>query len=184
MEDTRPTRTIPKLQSVIRNPNFVEPPRASAMSASRTAASSSTPRTRRRRGTTPRVKAKGGERKSTRPRKGEGTPSPVKELDLAPKGKTSLNDFVAEKQPKTQQDLNAVSVYYLTEILGLHPVTLNHVYTCYKVMGWREPRNFRNSLAVTAHRKLFFDTADMEDIKITPAGRNHVRLDLPPKKKD
>ena len=50
-------------------------------------------------------------------------------------------------------------------------------------MRWREPGNLANSLALTANRKRFLDTASLDDIKLTPAGRNHVDHDLPPKRK-
>ncbi|HUA44565.1 MAG TPA: hypothetical protein VMA77_05015 [Solirubrobacteraceae bacterium] len=111
------------------------------------------------------------------------SPTAVRDLDLAPNGQTSLRDFVAGKQPKTNHDKNAVSVYYLSEVVGLTDVTVDHVFTCYKDMRWREPGNLANSLALTANRKRFLDTASLDQIKLTPAGRNHVEHDLPPKKK-
>lgn len=67
--------------------------------------------------------------------------------DLAPKGKTSLKEFIEEKQPKTHQDYNVLSVYYVSQKLGIGPVALNHVFTCCKDMRWREPANLANSSA-------------------------------------
>jgi hypothetical protein len=128
-----------------------------------------------------RPKAQREDGKRTRRR--ATSPSAVRDLDLAPKGETSLKDFVAEKQPKTNHDKNVVSVYYLAEVLGLNGVTVDHVFTCYKDMRWREPGNLANSLALTANRKRYLDTASLDDIKLTPAGRNHVDHDLPPKGK-
>lgn len=136
--------------------------------------------TRRRAGRS-RPKAPGEDGKSMRRR--ATSPSAVRDLDLAPKGEASLKDFVAEKQPKTNHDKNVVSVYYLAEVLRLNGVTVDHVFTCYKDMRWREPGNLANSLALTANRKRFLDTASLDDIKLTPAGRNHVDHDLPPKGK-
>jgi hypothetical protein len=118
-----------------------------------------------------------------RTRRRATSPSAVRDLDLAPRGETSLKDFVAEKHPKTNHDKNVVSVYYLAEVLRLSGVTVDHVFTCYKDMRWREPGNLANSLALTANRKRFLDTASLDDIKLTPAGRNHVDHDLPPKAK-
>jgi len=135
----------------------------------------------KRRASKSRAKASGGEGKNTWRR--TGGPSAVRDLDLAPKGKTSFKDFVAEKRPKTNHDQNVLSVYYLAEVLGLGSVTLDYVFTCYKDMRWREPANLANSLSLTANRKRFIDTASLDDIKLTPAGRNHVEHDLPPKKK-
>ena len=137
-------------------------------------------KTTRRRAGRPRAKAPSVDEKKTRRR--TGGPSAVRDLDLAPKGQTSLKDLVTEKQPKTNHDRNVVSVYYLAEVLGLNGVTLDQVFTCYKDMRWREPGNLANSLALTANRKRFLDTASLDEIKLTPAGRNHVEHDLPPKK--
>lgn len=136
---------------------------------------------RKRQTRKPKAGEDGDGKKQRRP---SGSPTALRDLDLAPKGKTSLKDFVAEKQPKTNHDQNVLSVYYISEILGIAAVTLNHVFTCYKDMRWREPSNLANSLALTTHRKRFLDTANLDDIKLTPAGRNHVRHDLPPKKGD
>ena len=107
-------------------------------------------------------------------------PTTIKDLDLQPEGKETLSDFVGKKKPRTNYDRNVVSVYYLTEVLGITAVSINHVFTCYKDMGWREPNDLANSLAQTASHKRHLDTADRDDIKLTPAGRNHVQHDLPP----
>lgn len=112
-----------------------------------------------------------------------GGPTALRDLDLAPTGKKSLKAFVQDKQPKTQHDKNATAVYYLRETLGITKVTVDHVFTAYKDMGWREPGNLANSLALTASRKRFLDTASLDDIKLTPPGRNHVSQDLPAPKK-
>jgi hypothetical protein len=138
-------------------------------------------KSKQRRAGRSRPKAPGEDGKRMRRR--AASPSAVRDLDLAPKGETSLKDFVAEKQPKTNHDKNVVSVYYLAEVLRLNGVTVDHVFTCYKDMRWREPGNLANSLALTANRKRFLDTAGLDDIKLTPAGRNHVDHDLPPKRK-
>lgn len=121
--------------------------------------------------------------KPRRARRAGGSPSQVRDLDLAPKGKTSLRDFAGEKQPKTNHDYNVLSVYYLSEELGIAEVTLNHVFTCYRDMRWKEPANLANSLALTANRKRYLDTANLDSITLMPTGRTHVEHDLPPKKK-
>ncbi len=138
-------------------------------------------KTKTPRRTKPRAKKADGDGKTTRRRKRK--PSAVRSLDLAPKGKKSFKDFVAEKQPKTNHDKNTASVYYLAEELGMSAVTVEHVFTCYKDMGWREPSDLANSLSLTAYHKRFLDTADMDNITVTAPGRNHVRHDLPPTKK-
>jgi hypothetical protein len=143
-------------------------------------ASTSTKQTTKRRR---KPSGKGEDSAMARTRRKSGSPSVLRDLDLAPNGKTSLKDFVAEKGPKTNHDYNVVSVYYLAQTLELGAVTVNHVFTCYKDMKWREPASLTNSLSLTSARKRFLDTSNLDDIKLTPAGRNHVEQDLPPKKK-
>jgi hypothetical protein len=108
-------------------------------------------------------------------------PSRVKGLDLAPSGKESFEAFVGDKQPSNNHEKNVLSVYYLAEVAGISPVTIDHVFTCYRDVGWDIPADLRNSLALTASRKGFLDTADTEDIKVEPRGMNHVERGLPAK---
>lgn len=123
--------------------------------------------------------------KETRKPKRKRTRGPKirKDLDLRPKGKTSLAEFAASKAPKNNDDKNVVSVYYLRRMARTEIVGMDHVFTCYREMSWREPTDLANSLAYTASRKGFLNTSTLEDIKLTPAGRNHVEHDLPRKKK-
>jgi hypothetical protein len=124
---------------------------------------------------------KSGEDGKTKQRR-TGGPKQIKELDFTPRGKPSLADFVTEKQPKSQDDKNAVSVYWLIEHAGVTPVSIDHVYTCYRDQGWPLPTDMANRLALTASRKRFLNTSDYEDIRLTPTGTNHVEHKLPPKK--
>lgn len=111
------------------------------------------------------------------------SPSLVKDLDLAPKSKQSLRAFAEEKLPKSNHDRNVVSVYYLSQVADISPVTIDHVFTCYRDMSWPLPSSLENSLATTASRKRFLNTSDMADLKLTPPGINHAEHGLPAKSK-
>lgn len=107
----------------------------------------------------------------------------VRHLDLRPSGKTSFIDFIAEKQPKSNQDKYAVAVYWLEQIGEVEPITLSHIAAIFKqTQGWREPNNLRVGLTTTATRKNTIDTSDVNNLKTTPAGRNFVEHDLPESK--
>ena len=125
----------------------------------------------------PTKEARTARRKRTR------GPAVRKDLDLRPKDKTSLTEFVESKEPKNNDDRNVVSVFYLRRMTDTETVSMDHVFTCYREMGWREPADLANSLAITASKKGYLDTSTLEDIKLTPSGRNHVEYDLPRKKK-
>jgi hypothetical protein len=111
-------------------------------------------------------------------------PTMLKDLDLAPKAKTSFKDFVAEKNPKSQDDKNAVSVYYLAQEAGVSPITTDHVFTCYRVAGWKIPPSLVMSLRLTASKKAYIDTANSQSILLTNHGINRVEHDLPMKSKE
>jgi hypothetical protein len=108
----------------------------------------------------------------------------VKDLNLRPEGKQSFEAFVEEKKPSSNQDKYAVVVYYLKEILEMPAVTVHQVGTVFRVMkSWKESTDVAGALRVASHRKGTLDTNDIEDIKLTPTGRNLVEHDLPPKTK-
>lgn len=119
-----------------------------------------------------------------RTRRSNGGPSVVKDLSLRPKGKKSLADFVAEKQPSSHQQKQLVAVYWLAKEAGLASgISVDHVNTCYQGVGWKRPSNLGNALAVTSMRKGWLDTSDGSNIKLTVPGEDFVVHELPPKKK-
>jgi hypothetical protein len=111
------------------------------------------------------------------------SPSIIKELNLKPKGKKSFVDFANEKQPSLHPEQCAVAVYYLQHELEIPKIGVNHVFTCYKAIGWRLPADFINKLQWIASQKGWIDTSNMEEIKITTHGTNLVEQDLPKKGK-
>lgn len=114
--------------------------------------------------------------------KTKSSPSIVKDLNLNPEGKKSFKDFIQDKQPTTNQQKCTVSLYYLRFELGIDSITINHVFTCYKTANWRVA-DLYNVLVLTASRKGWVDTSNMENIGITTHGENLVEHDLPHKAK-
>src|SRR5438552_12532875 len=108
----------------------------------------------------PKRSAKSGERQGRR-----SGPSLDRKLSLRPKGRQSFKDFATAKAPKTALERNVVAVHWL-QGAGVKPVGPDQVYTCYSDMGWRRPTDIYNSLAVTASKKGWLDTADMNDVKV------------------
>jgi hypothetical protein len=171
-------------------PEGVQQSAFDALIAAATGAAAPTPTSptadqeKRKKPTTRKRQATGDDMyKPRRARRTAGAPTQLRDLDLAPNGKKSLREFAEEKKPATNHDYNVVSVYYLTEELGISEVTLNHVFTCYRDRRWKEPANLPNSLALTSSRKRYLDTSNLDDIKLTPAGRTRVEHGLPTKAK-
>ncbi|WGV23809.1 hypothetical protein [Halotia branconii] len=103
----------------------------------------------------------------------------VKDLNLRPEGEPSFRDFHSQKNPKTQEEAITVAVYYLKRVLELDKITPNHVFTCFKDVGLRTPKNMPQRIRETATRKGWVDTSERSNIKITNHGENLVDHDLP-----
>ena len=129
----------------------------------------------------PVLQSKGGGRQPTgRKRKGKGkvTVKQIKELDLRPEGKESAREFAHKKGPTNQKQKCVVALYYLLLVLGLEKAGIDHVYTVFKGVGWPAPADLLNTLH-QAGSDGWLDTADSNDIKVTPIGENLVEHDLP-----
>lgn len=104
----------------------------------------------------------------------------IRNLDLTPHDKLSFQQFIEEKQPKTNEDKYAVVIYYLEHVLELDAVTLDHVYTVFRMTpGRKEPTNIAGGISMAAARKATIDTSNFNDLKTTPRGRNFVEHELP-----
>jgi hypothetical protein len=118
------------------------------------------------------------DKKVSRPRK-VAAYSFVKDLDLRPAEKPSMRDFFAQKAPPDQQAQFAVIIYYLTRVLGLSAVGVNHVYHALKDVEQKVPNDIAQIARNTASRKGWLDATDSANLKITTGGENFVEHDLP-----
>ena len=114
--------------------------------------------------------------------RGRSGPSLVPDLNLRPKGKESLTDFIAKKKPKDNQERLAAIVHYLQKILGVKDIGQNHIYTAFKEINMKVPSNIQVALSLTAKRKGWIDTKNMSDLTMTVPGENFVEHDLPAEK--
>jgi hypothetical protein len=151
-------------------------------SLSGTAGAGTTERVTRRR--KPKETRKGTQRRQTKGAHKRSTPTRLKDLNLRPKGSQAFADFVADKQPSSDHEKKLVAVYYLTNVLEMEGVTVDHVYSCYKEMNWKIAPDLDASLRMTASKKAWLDTGDMSSIRVAIPGENHVEQDLPKGSKD
>jgi hypothetical protein len=119
-------------------------------------------------------------KKVTRPKK-KATFSIVKDLNLKPSGKDSFNDFVDVKNPTSMVGKITVAVYYLSQVVGIDQISVDHVYTCFKWMNWKLPAQFVNMIH-QAGAKGWLDTSDRDNIVLTTLGENLVEHELRAKK--
>jgi hypothetical protein len=102
----------------------------------------------------------------------------VKDLNLVPKGKQSLRDFISQFQPASNMEWNAVFVYYLESVVEIRPITPAHVFTCYRDAKLPIPKALPQSLIDTSSRKGWLNTSTIDDIRLTVGGTNFVEHEL------
>lgn len=121
-------------------------------------------------------------KEKTTPKRKTGTNeviSIVKDLDLSARnGKTSLKEFFQEKSPKTNIEINVVCAYYLSRFMNISPITVEHIYTCYKELN-KPVGNLRQSLKDTSGPKYGYINLTTNDIAVPIRGDNLVEHDLP-----
>lgn len=118
-------------------------------------------------------------------RRRSGGPGIVKDLSLRPSGKTSFVTFAKEKKPRTHAEKQAVIVYWLQHEAGMSKgITPAHINTCYQEAGWPRPTDLVANLYLTAHRKGWLDTSDIENIIVPTRGEDLVQHSLPPAAKE
>lgn len=104
-----------------------------------------------------------------------------KGLNLTPSGKKSALDFVGEKKPSNVKEKCVVAAYYLRDIIEAPNVNVSGVYTFFKQVSWPVPADLKNTLQ-QAGTEGWLDTADSDNILITPHGENLIEHSLPKKK--
>jgi len=116
--------------------------------------------------------------------KRNGTPSKppkltlVKSLNLMPEGKESLKDFYATKNPQTQYEKITVVIFYMQKVLEIDDISSDHVYTCFKEVSEKIPRNLPQSIRNTAKDKAWVDSSNKNKLTVTIHGENLVEHEL------
>lgn len=101
-----------------------------------------------------------------------------RDIDLFPAGKTSFEDFAAEKDPKTNDEKYAVAVYWLLRVAELPAATVPQVVSCYLAANWSLPSQVGNA-ASRSRQAGFLSSAKAEDLQLTSIGINLVNKVLP-----
>lgn len=106
------------------------------------------------------------------------TPQIVKELNLVPKDKDSLSNFMGRYKynSKSNPTVCLLFIYYLTKVCSLTNINQNHIYTCYKEMKIAVPNNIYQCLSDASHRKGWFE--NVNNLRTTVTGENEVELKM------
>lgn len=125
------------------------------------------------------------EEKTSRVRKRNNNKPPqlINSLDLSGKGvDRSLNEFVTQKIPTSNIERTTVFVYYLQNILQVTEITLDHIFTCYRYVNERVPKNLQQNLTDTASSRYGYIIGNDGNYTMSILGSNFIEHDLPKKR--
>lgn len=127
---------------------------------------------------------KASKKKSATSGSGKATVKMLNDLDLSgDKDKPKLRDYYAKFKPTKNYQRNLIFVYYLTEVLGMTGVTMDHIYTCYRtVPGVKAPKSAKaleQSLRDTTRDKAWLNIDDINNIKAGNPGLDYMEIDMP-----
>lgn len=107
----------------------------------------------------------------------------IQNLNLtAAEGHPSLVEFMDSKLPITNEERNLVFLYYLQHVLKHKPITIDHIFTCYRQAKIRAPLNLENSLRHTAEQHGWIKLNQNGNMSLSPEGKLYVEKQLPNKK--
>lgn len=115
--------------------------------------------------------------KTTAPKKSSGLKR-LSDINFYPNGKESLEDFYKKFTVNNDDENNLLFIYYLQEILGISPITVNHVFTCYHQEGLniRIPENLKQSIITTKFRRGWIESKERSNLSVTTAGVNKIKF--------
>ena len=108
--------------------------------------------------------------------KGMGPHKLVKSVDLSGAGNMqSLDKFFRQYKASKFYEYNLIFCYYLQEVAGITPVTIDHVFTCYRhISKLKTPKALSQSLFDTSRRQGWIDTSSLDNITVSLDGINHI----------
>jgi hypothetical protein len=102
----------------------------------------------------------------------------VPDLDLVQEGGTSLKDFFSQKKPSTAEEQALVFAYYIKHHVKVNPIGPGHILMCFTHLEERKPLDLKQTIRNLSKSKGWLTCADMNDLKLTTAGENHVKHEL------
>lgn len=96
-------------------------------------------------------------------------------INFYPPGQKSLKDFIKEYSIKNDNERNLLFTHYLSEVLKIDAIQLDHIYTCYDEVNHKIPENLIKSIGNTKNRTGWLES-QKSNISITTKGRNKIKF--------
>ena len=91
----------------------------------------------------------------------------------------SLRDYFNQKKPVTQVEIFAVLTLWLKNNKDMPAASIDEMWTLYKVLGLRQPKNLIQTFRDGKSKKSYFESAENGRYFITSFGETFVDHDLP-----
>ncbi|MGW6200754.1 hypothetical protein ACWF0M_31725 [Kribbella sp. NPDC055110] len=105
--------------------------------------------------------------------------SPTPNLNFAPEGKQSLDEFIVEKEPTTNHEKCLLAVYYLCDVMDRKICNTNDVLAVFLHADWDKPSHPDTTLQATKSVHHWIETSDMEKITVQWAGTKYISDKMP-----
>jgi uncharacterized protein YjhX (UPF0386 family) len=89
-------------------------------------------------------------------------------------GPVSFKDFCAQKSPTVDTKKYLVVMAWLKESLGIESIGADHIYTCYRTMGWNTPKDVGATLRALKKQGWVVSSKEKGSFQITHIGLNVV----------
>lgn len=93
----------------------------------------------------------------------------------------SLKAYFESKKPKSHIEIFAVLTLWLRDNKEMLDASVDEMWTLYKLLGIRPPKNLIQTYRDGKSKRGFFDSTDDGRYTITPFGETFVEHDLPPR---
>jgi hypothetical protein len=94
----------------------------------------------------------------------------LNDLDLKA-GDISLKDYCAQKNPKTDNEKYLVASNWLSRYGGHETFTIDHIFTCFRGMGWKQQRDLSQPMRKMKFSKSWFENPERGSWKLTSIGK-------------
>lgn len=121
----------------------------------------------------------GGGRRGKRSggRRSEPTLTLDKTLSARPEGKEPLKDFLTRAQPQNQNEQVLAIAYWLSKVAQVEPVTLDKLFTGFRLAEIKVPGSFSGKVSQTGSRGWLQDSRS-EKVTVSVTGEERVLHDM------
>ena len=101
--------------------------------------------------------------------------SPKLDKDIDTSG---LASYFGEFEPRNHSENILIFLRFLSDSLGIEKPNTDQVYTCYRKVGARLPKAFRQAFRDASSRHGYIEMGSANDLAVTTAGINHFDHDI------